>query len=110
MSTPALNEWFFASFDDEAVYLEVRPPGAAVWNERIRWEKITRVCFKAGDFLESDEIYIFTDERPESRLIPVDANGGNALWNEILRRRLFDAELAVKAAVTEGEVFCTPDH
>ena len=75
---------------------------------RIEWARIIRVCFKAADFLESDDIYIFTDERPESHLIPTEGAGGLDLWNEIVRRGLFDAELAIRAAASTGEVFCHP--
>ena len=104
-----LSEWFLVSFDDEAIHLHASPYSEKAWYVRIEWENIIRICFKAGDFLDSDEIYIFTNERPESDLIPIDAGGGSDLWNEIIKRNLFDAELAIKAAFAEGEVFCTPE-
>lgn len=104
-------EWFKVTFDDTAIYLNVTPPGRDGWQARIEWSGIVRICFKSGDFPESDEVYIFTDERPESRLIPTDASGGYELWQEILRRKLFDAELAIRAATSPGgELFCDPDY
>lgn len=104
--TPALPEWFSARFDDAAIFLDVRPPGGAVWQAQIDWARIIRVCFRAGDLFESDEIYIFTDERPESYLVPIEAGGGQALRAELITRGLFDAELAIQAATAANELFC----
>ncbi len=103
-----LREWYFVRFDDSAIALQVNPPDGAAWEATIDWERIIRVCFKTGDWLESDEIYIFTDERPESYVIPTEAEGGQALWSKILARKLFDAELAIEAAATTNELFCSP--
>lgn len=103
-----LREWYFVSFDDSAIALQVNPPDGVAWKETIQWERIIRVCFKAGDWSESDEIYIFTDERAESYVIPTEADGGQALWCEILNRMLFDAEIAIEAATATNEIFCSP--
>ena len=55
-----------------------------------------------------DEIYIFTSLRPESFVIPAAARGGVDLIGELVGRKLFDGDLAIKAAsVTEG-LFCWP--
>ncbi len=104
----AIEEWFLVRFDEDAIKLQVSPPGRSVWEASIEWERIIRICFKAGDAFDCDEIYIFTDERPESYLIPTEANGGNALWNGILKRRLFDAETAIEAAISTNKLFCHP--
>jgi len=101
-------DWFEVTFDDREVRLSVNPPKRSSWQAQIKWDRIIRVCFKAGDLYVPDEIYIFTDERPESYLIPTEANGGRSLWDEILRRRLFDAELAIKAMTSTGRLFCCP--
>jgi hypothetical protein len=107
---PTLADWFKTSFDGHGITLDVSTPGYNPWQARIEWARIVRVCFKTGDFLESDDIYIFTDERPESYLVPTEAAGGLDLWNEIIRRGLFDAELAIRAATSPGdELFCDPD-
>ncbi len=105
-----LNEWFRADFDESGIYLKVDPPGRESWANTIKWERIIRICFKSGDIFSSDELYIFTDERPESWLIPTEAFGGIELWNEIIERRLFDAETAIKAATATNELFCCPDN
>ena len=105
---PSLNEWFRVQFDDAVISLQVNPPNRPAWEAQIRWEVIIRVCFKAGDFLDSDEIYVFTNERPESYLIPTEAAGGDALWDEIIRRNLFDTEVAIQAMSSTNELFCWP--
>ncbi|HEY9620691.1 MAG TPA: hypothetical protein V6C78_09995 [Crinalium sp.] len=103
-----LREWYSVSFDDRAISLQVSPPNGIAWEEIISWERIIQVCFKTGDWMESDEIYLFTDERPESYVIPTEAAGGRALWSEILARKLFDAEMAIQAATTTHKLFCSP--
>jgi hypothetical protein len=109
-TTGVYIEWFKVTFDDAAIHLDVSPPASDPWAARIEWARIVRICFRSGDFPESDDVYIFTDERPESRLIPIDASGGYELWQEVLRRKLFDAELAIRAAASPGgELFCDPD-
>jgi hypothetical protein len=105
---PQLSEWFSVRFDADGITLQVNPPDADVWQAAIAWERIIRVCFEAGDWFESDSVYIFTDERPESYVVPVEADGGQALWFEILDRKLFDAEMAIEAASATNELFCWP--
>ena len=58
--------------------------------------------------MASDGIYVFTSERPQSFVIPTEADGGLEVWNELVRRGLFDAELAIKAALAEEGLFCWP--
>lgn len=103
-----LREWYSVCFDDSAIALQVNPPNGIAWKETIQWERIIRVCFQTGDWSESDVIYLFTDERPESYVIPTEAEGGQALWYKILEQELFDAELAIAAATTTNELFCFP--
>lgn len=105
---PALSEWFLVSFDDANISLRVSPPNGTSWGARIQWSRVVRVCFRAGDVYEPDEIYIFTDERPESYLIPTGAGGGRALWDEIVRRKLFDAQVAIEAMSSANKLFCCP--
>ena len=109
-STPAspVSEWFRIRFDDVVISLQVEPPGRESWAAEIQWGRIIRVCFKAGDFFDPDMIYIFTDERPESYAIPAEADVEGALWNEILRRQLFDAEVAIQAMSSTNQLFCWP--
>jgi hypothetical protein len=107
---PQLDQWYKVTWDDAAVRLDAAPPGRAPWKASFAWSSVTRVCFKAEGPLASDGIYIFTSARPESFPIPMEASGGAALWDEILRRGLFDAELAIKAAAAPEGLFCWPSQ
>lgn len=105
---PLLLEWFKVCFDDARITLQVNPPSRPAWEAQIGWGRIIRVCFKAGGWDSPDEVYLFTDERPESYLIPMIAVGGDALWDEIIRRGLFDAGVAIEAASAIEGLFCWP--
>jgi len=103
-----ISAWYRITYDADAIVLDVRPPGGEAWMRCIRWETIIRVCFETGDFPEPDSIYIFTTERPESYVLPTEADGGAALWAEIIRRGLFDAELAISVMTAEPGIYCHP--
>jgi hypothetical protein len=105
---PSLSEWFRVSWDEEVVCLDVAPPGRPTWVASVPWSTITRVCFKGEGMEASDGVYLYTTLRPESFVIPTEATGGSQLWSEIIRRGLFNAELAVKAASSEKGLFCWP--
>ena len=67
------------------------------------------MCFNPGaEYFETDELYIFTNKREESYLIPLEADGGLELWDEIIQRELFDAELAIKLATGSEGLQCWP--
>lgn len=109
MASP-LEEWFHVTFDDDLIYVHIHAPEQEEFKSTITWSEIIRVCFKTGDFMTPDEIYIFIKSRPESYLIPTEADGGTDLWGEIINRGLFDAELGIKAATApEGSLFCWPE-
>ena len=102
-------EWFHVSFNDTLIHIKIDILGRDEINDSLMWSDIIRVCFKTGDFLSSDEILIFTKSRPESYLIPTEADGALDLWGEIIKRGVFDAELAIRAATAgEDEIFCWP--
>jgi hypothetical protein len=103
-----LDQWFFVTFDDKAVHMRAEPPGKPAWSQSFAWDAVIRVCFKAEDLLVSDGIYVFTTDRPESYVIPTEAQGGGELWSEILRRNLFDAALAIEAVGSTGGLYCWP--
>jgi hypothetical protein len=105
----ALNTWFHVKFDEEFIDIHLHPPGGEEQRGRIRWDSIVRVCFRPADFLGSDEILIFIEGQEASYLIPVEADGGFELWDQIIDRELFDAELAIKLATSSDEEFhCWP--
>ena len=106
--TKPLDAWFRVSWDTQRVTLDVAPPGRDAWVAEFAWDTISRVCFKAEGFELSDGVYVFTVLRPESYVIPIEADGGPAFWNEVIRRGLFDAELAIQAASAPEGLFCWP--
>ncbi|MBE0526598.1 hypothetical protein E4H12_15995 [Candidatus Thorarchaeota archaeon] len=102
-------KWFEVSYDAENITISRRKLLVLKSVKMIPWARIIRICFLAGDQIRFDEVYIFTDERPESYVIPLDAYDGLQLWNEIIKRGLFDAELAIKAAsASSDELLCWP--
>ena len=108
MSLSPVNEWFKVNFDDDVVKMQICPSGKPERNQKFRWTDVIRVCFKAEGLELSDAIYIFTNERPESYVIPMEAEGGGEFWNRILLKGLFDAELAIEAATSLDGLFCWP--
>ena len=105
-----VTSWFRVTWDAEQVHLDVEPPGHSEWEASFPWSSVSRVCFKAEGLEASDGIYVFTTLRPESFAIPTEASGGAALWNEIVKRGLFSAALAVAAASAVDGIFCWPPH
>ena len=104
-----MHEWFFVTFDDEAVYLKANPPGKAPWEQSFPWESVTRVCFKDEGMFASDGIYVFTSLRPESFVIPTEASGGDSFFGKLVGKGLFPEDLMVKAMKsTDGGLYCWP--
>lgn len=109
MSSPPLHEWFRVEWDGQRVTLQAEPPGGEPWSQSFAWERITRICFLAGGPFSSDELYVFTDERPESYVIPTEARGGLDLIGELMARGKFPPEASIEAATLgEGEMVCWP--
>ena len=107
----SLSEWYHVSFDKKCVHRDVHPPGGEAWKDQFEWKDIIRICFQTGDLYSSDELYIFIKDKKESFLIPMEVDGGLELWGEIIDRRLFDAELAIKivSEAEEGILTCWPE-
>jgi hypothetical protein len=103
-----MEDWYKISWDKVSVYRNVTPPGSEPWSDSFRWSDIERICFEANDFYESDCIYIFLKGQEASVAIPTDASSGADLWGEIIKRKLFDSELAIKAATSGPGLFCDP--
>jgi hypothetical protein len=105
----ALNTWFHVKFDEEFIDIHIHPPGGEEQRSRIGWDSIVRVCFKPADFLGTDEILIFVEGQEVSYLIPMEADGGLALWSQILDSELFDAKLAIELSTSsDDEYHCWP--
>jgi hypothetical protein len=104
-----LREWYRVRLSYTGIQLDVSPPGKPAWQALIPWADITRVCYKVEAGFVSSGWYIFTKDRPESYPVPVEADGGDALLDELLKRKLFDANLAIRASMAFNEVFCWPE-
>jgi hypothetical protein len=105
---PGLAEWFHVRWDTVAVHIDVSPPGRDSWSASFGWSSISRVCLKAEDMWVSDAVYVFTSQRPESYVIPTEADGGQGFWDEVLTRGLFDPDLAIKAVRASEGLYCWP--
>jgi hypothetical protein len=103
-----LNHWYHVRYDEKRIHIQAEPIGRKPWIQELNWDSIDRIVFKAEDFDLSDAIYIFTSSRPESYIIPTEADGGAELWKEIIRRGLFDPELAIEAASSTGGTYIWP--
>jgi hypothetical protein len=99
--------WFRVSFDDQEAVLEVDRPEGGVWRRSFAWSSVIRVCLKVEPEM-SDGVYVFTKERPESYVFPVEASGGAQLFDELMARGLFGAEVAIRAASALEGLFCWP--
>jgi len=108
MTMPGEIGWFVVTTDDQSIHLVVTPPGRSPWQAVLPWSSITRVCFEAEGPLLSDSLYLFTALRPESWAVPVEAVGGVPLFQELVRRHLFDAGLAITAMKAQTGLFCWP--
>lgn len=98
-------DWYRVSFDADGVLRQASPPGRPAWEERVAWSDITRVCLEMEGPFGADSLYLFARQRPESHVIPLAADGAPALLGELIRRGLFDGDLAIRAASAEG-LFC----
>jgi hypothetical protein len=86
----------------------VSPPGRQPWQADIPWDSVVRVWFEAEGPLDSDSLYVFTSLRAESWVIPAEADGGQQLIDELIRRDLLNARRAIEAAYAHHGLFCWP--
>ena len=104
MSGDGSISWFVVTTDDQSFSLSVSAPGRQPWRAVIPWGSVVRVCFEA-QWPASDSLYVFTSLRAESWVVPTEAEGGEQLLNELLRRGLFAASLAVRALKAQHGLF-----
>lgn len=108
MTPRPLSEWFSVRFDEERASLHAEPPGGEPWEVSFRFDEVERVCFEAGEYLSPDTVYVFVSGREASYRFPTEAKGGVELWGEMVRRELFDAELAIRVATMGEGIACWP--
>ena len=107
--TAPLSDWFSVSFDEYRVTMTAAPPSKKPWEQSFLWSEIQRICFKSEGISSSDGIYVFTTQRPESFVVPIEASGGAEFWSKLIERELFPAALAIEAAgLPEGETLWWP--
>jgi hypothetical protein len=106
--TNGQSAWYQVTFDDEGVHRAAQPPGQPGWSDFFDWADVERVCIEVEEFSDSDGLYVFTRTRPESYAIPMGAEGALDLLQELVRRGLFDGQLAMAAASAENALFCWP--
>ena len=99
-------DWYQVSFDEHGVRRAAQPPGRPAWEDQAAWTDLVRVCLEMEGLFGSDTLYLFTRQRPESYAIPLEAEGASALLGELVRRGLFDGELALQAAAAPEGLFC----
>ena len=103
------SQWFHVEFDESLVVMRATPPAKQSWDQSFPWSSVTRVCFKDEGPFASDGIYVFTSLRPESFVVPIEANGGDAFFQALVARGLFPEDLAGKAITsTDGGLYCWP--
>ena len=98
-------DWYHVTFDAQGLARDVRPPGREAWQDTVAWGDIARVCLEMEGFLGSDSLHIFTRLRPAAYTLPLAAPRVSEVLSELIRRGLYDAELAIQAAASEG-LFC----
>lgn len=103
-----LSDWLHVKFDENRVHMKADPRDRPGWEQSFDWKSIIRICFENGDWMSSDTIYVFTDAREESYVIPTQADGGAEFWSEVIRRKLFDTELAIEMATQSEGFACFP--
>jgi hypothetical protein len=101
-------DWYVVNFDEMAVHRRVTPHGSEGWSDHFYWHDVIRVCFQAGGFLDQDEVFIFTNQKPESYQIPMEAIGAPELMGELSRRGLFGTALLLEAMQNSGVLYCHP--
>jgi hypothetical protein len=109
MTTNGHESWYHVRFDDDSVHRAAQPPGQPGWTDHFAFADVIRVCLEVEEFTGSDGLYVFTRTRPESYAIPMGAEGALDLLQELVRRGLFDGQLAIDAATVESGLFCWPE-
>ena len=100
--------WCVVRFDQQAIHLLAHPPDTAAWEAQIAWAEITRVCFRAGRWPSSGDVFLSTSTTPDGYHIPLDADGSKAVWSAIRARGLFSSALVAQATGARDALLCSP--
>lgn len=97
-------------FDDDGASLWGRDAsGPLMQRASFAWNAVTRVCFKDNGPAASDLLYVFTRERTQALVVPLEASGGGDFWRQLPGRGLFPASLHERATLSmDGRYYCWP--
>lgn len=103
-----VNDRTVVRFDDHGIHLVAHASSGDAWEQRIGWGQITRVGFRLGGGPAPGDMFLSTATQPDGYRIPLAADGGQALWDAILDRGLFNRALADQAFESPDAFFCSP--
>ena len=73
------------------------------------WESVTRICFKDNGPSFTDLLYVFTRERTQALIVPLETMGGGEFWRQLRARGLFPPRLHERATRSmDGRYYCWP--
>ncbi len=99
--------FFQCSWTDKGIVLTQSNAGKETIE--IPWKDITKICFEATDIYSTDNMHIYFNNSKEKVVIPLDSEGGHALWDEIVIRKLFDEIKANELRFAEDRTICHPE-
>lgn len=105
-----VDERLSVRFDERSVRLWRRVRGGArVLQAAFAWSDVSRVCFKDNGPLASDLLLVSTRHPRGAVIVPLEADGGGALWRQLPARGLFPAWLHERATLSmDGGFHCWP--
>jgi hypothetical protein len=105
-----VDERLCVRFDERSVRLWRRVPGGGrVLRAAFAWGDVSRVCFKDNGPLASDLLFVSTRRSRGAVIVPLEADGGGALWRQLPARGLFPAWLHERATLSmDGGFHCWP--
>ena len=105
-----VSDWYQVSFNEFQISISAQPPGKDSWEQSVNWESIIRVLWQGEGGIISDGIYLFTSERSESYVIPMDARGGESFVKELINRKYFSSHKFSEAVLQPYGSYCWPEN
>lgn len=101
------HPWITVSFDEDEFVVYYDNLEKENWTKTFSWKDITKICYKSYDYGAPDFLHIFFASRNDPCIIPIEEKDGEAFWEEVKRRKLFNPRYAIKAD-TRFEYNCWP--
>ena len=105
-------EEFDVSLADQEFVLTENRRGKPPIVARIPWNSVAIVCFVDGG-QGSDCFYLLAADNSKLAMVPAEASGGLAFWEELKARNLFPAEIsgqAVRSTTQGARLWWPPQH